>query len=393
MTRSKPSQAGTVTVIIPTFNRSPCLPRALDSVLAQTFQPVEVIVVDDGSDDGTAALVKRSYPQVSYLHQARRGVSAARNQGIRNSTGTWLAFLDSDDTWLPDKLAIQLEALRRNPDLHICHTDEIWIRRGRRVNPARKHAKRGGWIFRDCLPLCCISPSSVIIHRSVFDQVGLFDESLPVCEDYDLWLRITARFPVLYVAEKLTVKYGGHRDQLSRKYWGMDRFRIRALEKILESGILSAEQEGAARAALGEKLRIYLAGARKRKKWAEVEHYENLRRRLATTTDVAAPSGAGLTIIGPAPGEDRPEPVEDSTVPAPVAAVPVSNGAVAVGPKTVSERADTDTPSVWKNPSPSEKFSARAEAVLTSIGKIGAPNRTLPVEDSTFPAQAGKVDQ
>ena len=108
-----------------------------------------------------------------------------------------------------------------------------------------KHAKAGGWIYTHCLPLCAISPSAVLIHRSIFDCVGLFNEQLPACEDYDLWLRICARFPVHFIPEPLIIKYGGHDDQLSRRYWGMDRFRIQALEDILASGVLTEEHRQA----------------------------------------------------------------------------------------------------------------------------------------------------
>ncbi|MEE9167189.1 MAG: glycosyltransferase [Candidatus Neomarinimicrobiota bacterium] len=274
MTFSSPIIPTDVSVIIPTFNRAHLLPRALDSVLAQTHVPREIIVVDDGSTDRTAALLRDDYHGVIYLHQSNSGVSAARNSGIRKAKGRWIAFLDSDDRWLPRKLSRQLHDLTGNPGMKICHTDEIWIRNGHRVNPKKKHDKSGGWIFRNCLPLCCISPSSVLIHRTVFDTVGLFDEALPVCEDYDLWLRITARFPALYLDEKLLIKHGGHPDQLSRKYWGMDRFRIRALQKILESGILSQEDQEATHRTLEEKLDIYLKGVRKRGRWEEAAAFE-----------------------------------------------------------------------------------------------------------------------
>ncbi len=102
--------------------------------------------------------------------------------------------------------------------MRVCHTDEIWIRNGRRVNARKKHGKKGGWIFQHCLPLCAMSPSSIMIHRDVFTALGGFDERLPACEDYDLWLRITARYPVLFTRQPLIEKYGGHDDQLSRKY-------------------------------------------------------------------------------------------------------------------------------------------------------------------------------
>ena len=263
----------TVSVVIPTFNRAAVLSRAIESVLAQTRAPDEIIVVDDGSSDDTATRVRRCYPSVSVIVQENRGVSAARNSGIRASTGEWVALLDSDDEWLPEKLERQLH--ETSDDTVLCHTDEIWIRRGRRVNPMNKHQKRGGRIFAHCLPLCAISPSSALLHRHLFELVGWFDEDLPACEDYDYWLRVTARFPVHYVDDALVVKHGGHDDQLSRRYWGMDRFRIRALEKVLASGALAGADRDAAEAMLAHKISIYAQGARKRGKLAEARAYES----------------------------------------------------------------------------------------------------------------------
>ena len=255
----------TVSVIVPTFNRRDVLPRALDSVLKQRGAGlVELIVVDDGSTDETAALVRADYPQARLLRQENRGVSAARNVGIQAAQGEWIALLDSDDYWLEGKLARQLTAIAEQPELRLCHTEEIWIRNGVRVNPMKKHQKSGGSIYQRCLPLCCISPSSVLIHRTVFDEVGLFDETLPACEDYDLWLRVCAREAVLFLDEPLLVKTGGHEDQLSRKYWGMDRFRIRALEKILVSERLTPSDREATLSLLVRKLEILLNGAKKR---------------------------------------------------------------------------------------------------------------------------------
>lgn len=253
-----------ISVIIPTYNREPFIGRALDSVLAQSRQPAEVIVVDDGSTDSTAVLLRQLYPQVSYVYQENQGVSSARNAGIARARCDWLALLDSDDEWLPAKLAAQSAALSQNPGYRICHTDEIWIRRNERVNPMRKHAKSGGWIYEKCLPMCVISPSSVLIHRSVFDDVGDFDEQLPACEDYDLWLRICASYPVLFVDDLLLKKYGGHQDQLSRKFWGMDRFRVHAMEKMLTTGSLGEQQRAATLRELLHKFRVLLNGARKR---------------------------------------------------------------------------------------------------------------------------------
>jgi len=233
-------------------------------VYAQSAAAHEVIVVDDGSTDDTRHLVSSRFADTRYIYQANKGVSSARNAGLRAATGQWIALLDSDDRWQPCKLERQLAALESRPDSQICHTDEIWIRNGRRVNQMNKHAKHGGEIFRHCLPRCVISPSSVVLHRDVFSRIGHFDESLPACEDYDLWLRICAVYPVLYLDEPLVIKYGGHDDQLSRRHWGMDRFRIHALEKILRSGTLSAEDHSAAQAMLRKKLSILIQGAKKR---------------------------------------------------------------------------------------------------------------------------------
>ena len=215
-----------ISVVIPTLDRRYTLPRTLDSVLNQTLPPDEIIVVDNGSTDGTSSMLKTDYPDVICIHEAKLGVSAARNKGILFANGVWIALLDSDDTWHPSKLEEQLKANRNNPGHRLIHTDEHWYKRGKRVNQLMKHKKRGGYIFKDCLQLCCISPSSALIEKSLFQNIGQFDEDLPVCEDYDLWLRVSAQEPILYVDQPLTIKYGGHEDQLSKKYWGMDRFRI-----------------------------------------------------------------------------------------------------------------------------------------------------------------------
>jgi glycosyltransferase involved in cell wall biosynthesis len=269
----KPMQ---ISVIIPTFNRRHVLGRALDSVLAQTHPPAEVIVVDDGSRDDTVDFVKTNYPQVQLIRQSNHGVSHARNRGMEVASHDWIALLDSDDAWQADKLEKQSQALQAAPEFLLCHTDEIWYRHNRFVNPKKHHAKSGGWIFPTCLKLCAISPSAVLFHRRLIDMVGMFDESLPACEDYDLWLRVTARYPVLYLPERLTIKYGGHDDQLSQKYWGMDRFRIAAIEKCLKSDYLSDDYRALATLMLREKLNIYLNGAKKRSKGNEVDTYERL---------------------------------------------------------------------------------------------------------------------
>lgn len=275
-----------VSLIIPSYNRSKTLRRALRSIEAQTLKPDEVIVIDDGSTDDTRNVIKKEFPSVDYLFQENRGVSSARNLGIRKSVGEWLAFLDSDDEWLPEKLEKQVELIRKNSDMKVCHTEEVWIREGKRVNAMKKHRKKGGWIFRHCLPLCAMSPSSIMIHRSVFAQAGLFDEELPACEDYDLWLRITSRYPVLFAEEPLINKYGGHDDQLSRKYWGMDRFRIQALKKIIDDQHLKKEDRLAAVEMLVNKLKIYINGAEKRGKINEVGSLIRLLEFYQSETEI-----------------------------------------------------------------------------------------------------------
>lgn len=268
-----------ISVVIPTWDRRAWIGRALDSVRQQTLQPLEVIVVDDGSTDDTAAFVRQRYPRVRLLAQENHGVSHARNRGIEAARGEWIALLDSDDAWQPEKLARQSERLAESGAPPICHTDEIWIRNGRRVNPMQKHAKPEGWILRHCLPLCCVSPSSVLIHREVFRKVGLFDESLPVCEDYDLWLRIFSRYPAALAPEPLVIKHGGHSDQLSRRHWGMDRFRIRALCKLLDGGVLRPGDRQAASVTLAKKIDIFVQGARKRGRTEQVRRYGSLREK------------------------------------------------------------------------------------------------------------------
>ncbi|WP_455208720.1 glycosyltransferase family 2 protein [Kaarinaea lacus] len=253
-----------VSVVIPTFNRVERLAKALQSVLDQTYHAREIIVVDDGSSDGTQAMIRQQFGEhVRYYYQDNRGVSHARNTGIQMSRGNWIAFLDSDDQWLPGKLQAQITALDNSSGYRFCHTNEIWMRRGQRVNPMNKHDKSGGNIYGKCLPLCVISPSSVLMRRDAFDEIGLFDESLPACEDYDYWLRYCSRYPVLYIESHQLIKHGGHHDQLSRRYWGMDRFRVQALLKILESDYLSEQDRVATIEMVMEKCRILQSGAEK----------------------------------------------------------------------------------------------------------------------------------
>lgn len=276
-----------VSVVIPTHDRASLVERAVDSVLSQTVPAHEIIVVDDGSNDGTGERLRERFPEVVVETQPNRGVSAARNRGVAKASGEWIALLDSDDEWLPTKLERQLAALAQAPEHRVVHCDEIWIRRGRRVNPRHKHRKTGGWIFAQCLPLCVISPSAVLLEADLLRAVGGFDETLPACEDYDLWLRLCAQEPVLFVNEPLVVKHGGHEDQLSRRVWGLDRFRIAALDKARHDPALSPAQLNAVRAELRRKLEIFIRGAAKRGRAAAAESYGQQLAALEAT-DAAA---------------------------------------------------------------------------------------------------------
>lgn len=254
-----------VSVIIPTLNRCETLPRAIDSVLKQSLQAHEIIVVDNGSNDSTLEMIKLKYPFVRLLREKKIGVSAARNRGIGAATGTWVALLDSDDEWLPNKLQRQIEiCINSKKSLRLVHTNEIWKKNHTFINQMKKHKKSGGYIFTKCLLFCCISPSSTLLRKDLFDEIGYFDENLPACEDYDLWLRICSKEEVLFVDENLIIKHGGHSDQLSQKYWGMDRFRVYSLEKLICSAELSPENRACVHAVLISKILVLITGGLKR---------------------------------------------------------------------------------------------------------------------------------
>ncbi len=259
-------QSELVSVIVPVYNRAKLVTRAIDSVLKQSRPPLEIIVVDDGSTDETPDVLRQYGSKIKIIRQAHRGVSAARNRGIRSARGQWIALLDSDDEWLPKKLAMAEEFHHAHPEYLIFQSEEIWIRKGKRVNPKKKHRKYGGWIFKQSLPLCIVSPSAVIFHRSLLEQIGLFDESFPVCEDYDLWLRVAKKFPVGLDERAGIIKYGGHEDQLSHQYWGMDYFRVLAMEKHIDDAHLASDLKEALLKEILSKLNVLLTGYKKRNK-------------------------------------------------------------------------------------------------------------------------------
>jgi glycosyltransferase involved in cell wall biosynthesis len=267
-----------VSVIIPTYNRGWIVKEAIDSVLDQDFTDYELIVVDDGSDDNTPEIVAGYGGAITILHQSNKGVSSARNCGVAAASGQLIAFLDSDDLWLPGKLSTQVKFFKDHPDTVINQTQERWIRKGVRVNPKQRHHKFSGMIFEHSLALCVVSPSAVMIKKSLFDEVGGFDEQFPACEDYDLWLRVSCRYPVHLIDTPLIIKRGGHADQLS-KAAGLDKYRIQSLVKIIESGLLTPRQRQAALSTLKEKCAVYAGGCRKRGREEEARNYYRLAER------------------------------------------------------------------------------------------------------------------
>ena len=262
-----------ISVVIPSYNRKDFLKRSIDSAINQTKKPLEIIVVDDGSTDGTEAMIKSDYDFVKFIKQKNKGVSAARNIGIKVSIGEWICFLDSDDEWKKDKLEKQINAMKSNPGYKFFHSNEIWIKNGLRINQKKKHKKYGGDIFDKCLDMCRISPSSVMIDKTVFDEVGNFNEYLVVCEDYELWLRICDKYRVFFIDEPLIIKYGGHQGQLSYSIKSIENHRIKALEYLMLENLNRKNKRHAIQMLLS-KLNIYLKGLVKRKKNDEIAVYE-----------------------------------------------------------------------------------------------------------------------
>lgn len=270
-----------LSVVIPAYNRAHLLPRALLSVFSQNMPASEVIVVDDGSEDSTAALLKeiraRAPVPLHVIHQKNRGAAAARNTGLQLARGDLIAFLDADDWWLPNKLTLQVAAMQERTSYLISHTREIWHRRGIRVNQKKKHDPPGGYIFMRSLRRCVVAMSTMMARKELFERYGDFDTSLPCCEDYDFWLRVAQKEPFLLVPEALTCRDGGRPDQLSALHrMGMDAYRIHSLISLLDAGQLSRRQNMAAHSELAYKCTIYGRGCIKHGRNDEGKYYLNL---------------------------------------------------------------------------------------------------------------------
>jgi glycosyltransferase involved in cell wall biosynthesis len=272
-----------ISVIIPTCNRRAMLREALASVAAQCGASFEVIVVDDGSTDGTwedlaCHGLQPGGEAIRAVRTERRGPAAARNRGMAIARGSLIAFLDSDDLWKPAKLARQSQFMRDNPDCAISQTGEIWMRGGRRLNPGRRHRKRSGDIFIDSLRTCLISPSAVILRRELLDEAGDFDEDMAACEDYDLWLRILLRHHAGLLEKPLTIRRAGHPGQLSATVPALDRFRILALAKLLADASLGAGRRAAAAEVMAEKCLVYGKGLARRSRHNAAAFFANAAR-------------------------------------------------------------------------------------------------------------------
>lgn len=266
-----------VSVIIPSYNRAAMVAEAVESVLAQTYHNIELIIIDDGSEDETPDILAPYFSRLRYIAQPRQGPSAARNTGIVESHGVLIAFLDSDDLWLPEKIARQVDYFQSDESAMICQTEEIWRRGQKIIKPRHWHRKESGWIFNRSVELCLISPSAVMMRRELFEHIGMFDETLPAAEDYDLWLRITWQYPVGLIEEPLVIKRGGHADQLSSASVGkLDKYRIQALVKLLRHQPLSRENYETALSELRRKCEIYALGCSKYGRDDEAAMYRSL---------------------------------------------------------------------------------------------------------------------
>lgn len=264
-----------VSVIIPTFNRAEVVSRAVNSVLNQTFKDFECIVVDDGSTDETGSVLCGFADKIKVVKTENRGVSAARNTGAKLAKGKYIAFLDSDDEWRPQKLQKQLDFMQKN-GFRITQTDETWVRNGKFVNKSAKYIRPSGDIFYNCLEVCAVTPSSVMMEKTLFFEYGGFDETIPVCEDYDLWLKMSLKEKFGLIDEPLIIKYGGNANQLSNSAC-LDKYRIVSLFNMLhENAALSDEKKKALREVLAKKVKIYSNGAKKREKFDEVQWAEGL---------------------------------------------------------------------------------------------------------------------
>lgn len=213
-----------VSVIIPCYNAERYIAAALRSVLSQEWPELEVIVVDDGSTDQSATIIDEYFPVVTLLRQQNAGVAAARNRGIAHASGEWIAFIDADDYWLPGKLIDQWRHLRKLPDCRMSYTAwHVWPSDADVPDAAllsdlatRESHGASGWIYPHLLIDCVVWTSTVLMHRSLFDEVGPFDSDLRIGEDWDLWLRVSRKTQIMRLPRPLAL-YRSHPISITRR--------------------------------------------------------------------------------------------------------------------------------------------------------------------------------
>ena len=268
-----------ISVIIPTYNRAAFLTDTVTSILKQTILPKEIIIIDDGSVDNTKDIVEKLIDQnpylIKYISQQNQGVSSARNTGIKNSSHEWICFLDSDDIWEQEKLEHQINFHKINQHILFSHTNELWLFNNKEVKKKKHHKKPKGWCFSQNINNTLIGTSTVMIHRSILNKIGYFDENLKACEDYDLWLRILQKYQLGYIEQKLTKKIAGHKGQLSFETPMMDTFRIYALLKHKEGKYKKIIKDE-----IIKKSTIMIQGARKHQNKTIERHYTDLLKNL-----------------------------------------------------------------------------------------------------------------
>jgi glycosyltransferase involved in cell wall biosynthesis len=224
----------TVSVVIPAYNAARFLPEAIESVLQQSYRDFEIVVVDDGSTDSTEAVLRSYRDRLTYFRQTNRGAAGARNQGIKLARGRYVAFLDADDRWMPGKLAEQVAVLNSDSGVGLVCSDVEVVSEAGDPLPSFLADKQNasGNVFNLLLRSSFILTSSVLVRRKCVLEVGLFDESLPVSEDLDLWLRIAYRWKV-QVLPHTTVIRRKHREALSSDPSRFTVCRVKVLSKLL----------------------------------------------------------------------------------------------------------------------------------------------------------------
>jgi glycosyltransferase involved in cell wall biosynthesis len=225
-----------ISIIIPSYNSARFVLHAVQSALEQTYSPVEVIVVDDGSTDDTRERLVTREDRIRYVYQSNGGPSKARNRGINEAQGDLIAFLDADDQWLPDKLQKQWKSLQANPDTCLVHTDlyRLYEPSGAIVHKYRDRKRFSGYCYNEFFWGNALLTSSVLVTRRCLEEIGKFDEEIGYAEDLDLWIRIARYFPLSYVVEPL-VLYREHPTNASRNQRMMLEGEYYALAKALRA--------------------------------------------------------------------------------------------------------------------------------------------------------------